>query len=85
MFGQLFGKYLVQKGLITNEDYRGLIQKQLDAKPKIGTIAVAEGLMTEAQTEQVNQLQKLYDRRFGDIALEKKFLTIDQVSAIKDI
>lgn len=82
MFGQLFGKYLVEKGLITYEDYRGLIQKQLDAKPKIGTIAVTEGLMTEVQAEQINQLQKQYDRKFGDIALEKKYLTIDQVSRL---
>ncbi len=82
MFGQLFGNYLVKKGLITHEEYRALIQKQLHARAKLGTIAVAEGLMTEAQAEQINNLQKQFDKRFGDIAVEKQFLTEEQVEVL---
>ena len=79
MFGQLFGKYLVKKGVITNSDYRMLIRKHLDERAKIGTIAVAEGLLTEGQAEHINKLQKLFDKYFGDIAIEKGFLTEEQV------
>ena len=79
MFGQLFGKYLVEKGIITNEDYNELIQKQLSTRAKLGTIAVAEGVLTEEQAEHINKLQKQFDKRFGDIAVEKGFLNENQV------
>lgn len=79
MFGQLFGRYLVEKGIITNEDYKGLIQKQLSTRAKLGTIAVAEGLLTEEQAEHINKLQKQFDKRFGDIAVEKGLLAENQI------
>ncbi len=80
MFSQLFGKYLVKKGVISQEDYRDAIQKQLTVRVKLGTIAVAEGLLTEEQAETINNLQKQFDKRFGDIAVEKGFLTEEQVT-----
>lgn len=82
MFGQLFGKYLVKKGVITEEDYKVLIQKQMDVRVKLGTIAVADGLLTEEQANLVNNLQKQFDKRFGDIAIEKGFLTEEQVEGL---
>jgi len=82
MFSQLFGKYLVGKGILTTEDYKELIQKQLGVRVKMGTIAVAEGLLTEEQTEMINNLQKQFDKRFGDIAIEKKLLTEEQVISL---
>lgn len=82
MFGQLFGKYLVKKGILTEEDYRSAIEKQLGVRVKIGTIAVAEGLLTEAQAEEINRQQKQFDRRFGDIAIEKNYLTEEQVESL---
>ncbi len=82
MFGQLFGKYLVKKDVITEEDYKDLIQKQMDVRVKLGTIAVAEGLLTEEQADLVNNLQKQFDKRFGDIAVEKEFLTEAQVEGL---
>ena len=51
MFGQLFGKYLVEKGVMSYEDYRDAVQKQLSARAKLGTIAVAEGMLTQEQAE----------------------------------
>ena len=82
MFGQLFGKYLVNKGVITQEDYKELIKKQLEVRVKLGTIAVADGLLSEEQAELVNKLQKQFDKRFGDIAIEKGFLTEAQVDEL---
>lgn len=82
MFCQLFGRYLVDKGVISNEDYNSAIRRQLDVRVKLGTIAIAEGLLTEEQADTINKLQMQFDKRFGDIAVEKEFLTEEQVSAL---
>ena len=44
MFSQLFGKYLVEKEIIKNEEYLAAVEKQLTVRVKLGTIAIAEGL-----------------------------------------
>lgn len=82
MFCQLFGKYLVEKGIISSNDYQAAIEKQLDVRVKLGTIAVAEGLLSETQVETLNKLQMQYDRRFGDMAVEMVFLTQEQVEML---
>ena len=79
MFSQLFGKYLVEKGRIGYSDYREAVKKQLDVRVKLGTIAVAEGLLTMEQVDTIHQLQKQHDKRFGDIAIEKEYLTEAQL------
>lgn len=79
MFCQLLGKYLVDKKAISYDDYRAAIERQLEARVKLGTIAVAEGLMSEDLVEAVNRLQLQQDRRFGDIAVEEGYLTQEQV------
>ena len=79
MFGQLFGKYLVKKGILTEEAYRDAIEKHLSVRVPIGTIAVAEGLLTEAQVEEIHRQQKQFDKLFGDIAVEKGYLSAEQV------
>lgn len=82
MFSQLFGKYLVEKGVIGTDDYQTAIRKQLDVRVKLGTIAVAEGLLTEEQVETLNKLQMQFDKRFGDLAVEKEYLTQEQVEML---
>lgn len=82
MFSQLFGKYLVDKEVISPEDYQAAIDKQLDVRVKLGTIAVAEGLLDEGQVEMLNKLQMQFDKRFGDLAVEKELLTQEQVQML---
>lgn len=82
MFSQLFGKYLVDKDVISPDDYQAAIEKQLNVRVKLGTIAVAEGLLTELQVEALNKLQMQYDKRFGDLAVEKGLLTDEQVQML---
>lgn len=79
MFSQLFGKYLVEKEIISDHDYRSAIKEQLAVRVKLGTIAVAEGLLSEEEVELINKLQMQLDKRFGDIAIEKGFLTPSQL------
>ena len=82
MFSQLFGKYLVEKQIITNEDYKTALNQQMSVRVKLGTIAIADGLLTEEQVENINKLQMQFDKRFGDIAIEKQLLTAEQIGVL---
>lgn len=82
MFSQLFGKYLVENGILRYTDYRQAVTKQLDVRAKLGTIAIAEGLLTEEQAEAIHKSQKQFDKRFGDMAVEKGFLTQAQIDEL---
>lgn len=51
MFIQLFSNYLVGQSVITIEQ-RDTFQEEIQkTRVKLGTIAIAEGLLTEAQAE----------------------------------
>lgn len=80
MFGQYFGIYLVEKNIISQSDYETVITKQQDSRVKLGLIAVTEKLLTTKQAEEVNELQKKFDMRFGDIAIEKGYLLREEVT-----
>ncbi len=82
MFSQLFGKYLVEKDIISEEDYKSAIKQQLSVRVKLGTIAIADGLLTEEEVDLINRLQMQFDKRFGDIAVEKGLLSDTQVSEL---
>lgn len=82
MFSQLFGKYLVDKEIISMDDYNAAIAQQMAVRVKLGTIAIAEGLLTEEEVETINKLQMQFDKRFGDIAVEKGLLTPDQIDSL---
>lgn len=82
MFGIYFGKYLEGKGILTNEQFKSITAECVNAKVKLGLLAVDAGFMTQNQAEEVNHLQQVEDRRFGDIAVEKGYLTEEQVEAL---
>lgn len=82
MFGQLFGKHLVRKGIITPVEYKDAIQTHLSERARIGTIAMAEGLLTAEQVEDIHRQQRQFDKLFGDIAVEKNLLTTEQVEQL---
>lgn len=82
MFGIYFGWYLVEKGIISKEQYQDMIYDNKNARVKLGLLAVEEGVMTTAQADEVNMLQQTLDKRFGDIAVEKGYLTDEQVGTL---
>lgn len=82
MFGIYFGNYLQNKGVISLEQHQEILKEIKSARLKMGLLAVVNEMMTEAQAEQVNQLQQMQDRRFGDIAIEKGYLTQEQVETL---
>lgn len=79
MFNQLFGNYLVNEEIISENKLRELLEKTSKQRVKLGTIAVAEGYLSQEEAEEINQLQKKQDKRFGDIAIEKGYLEEEQV------
>lgn len=79
MFDQIFGNYLVETGEISLKQMIDGISSARNTRVKLGTIAIAEKMMTPEQAEEVNHLQTVMDCRFGDIAIEKGYLTDEQV------
>ena len=51
MLNQLFGHYLIEKGVITYEDYKKAMAAQSEAHVRLGTIAVLEGFLTEEEAD----------------------------------
>lgn len=82
MVSSIVGNYLIDKGLITQEQFRDLLLDQQKVRVKLGLIAVAEGLMSQEEADKVNRLQTVQDKRFGDIAVEKGYLTEGQVGSL---
>lgn len=84
MFINLFGKYLLERKLITPEQLQNIRKEQARTRVKLGLIAVADKLLTEKQAEEINRKQALMDKRFGDIAIEQGYLTLEQVAYLLD-
>lgn len=82
MIANIIANYLVNKGKISFDQYRAIFDELGRVRAKLGLIAVHEGLMTEYQADTVNMLQATLDKRFGDLAVEKGFLTENQVQEL---
>ena len=75
MFDRIIGKYLLEKGRLTKEQLSIAYDIQESRRAKLGVIAVSEKLMTVAQAEEINALQATMDKRFGDLAIERGYIT----------
>ncbi|MCM1569690.1 MAG: hypothetical protein NC081_09635 [Roseburia sp.] len=82
MVEHILGNYLMETGRISKVQLRLVLDRMDSVRVKLGLIAVSEGFMTFAQAEEVNRLQALQDKRFGDIAIEKGYLTEEQVGKL---
>lgn len=82
MVSSIIGAYLTEKGIISSEQLQDVLNEQQKVRVKLGLIAVAEGLMTQAEADKVNRLQATMDKRFGDIAVELGYLNGEQVESL---
>lgn len=82
MVSSIVGNYLLEKGVISFEQFRDLLVEQRRARVKLGLIAVAEGLMTQEEADKVNRLQAVMDKHFGEIAVEQNYLAEGQIEAL---
>lgn len=84
MFVQLFGRYLVEQGVFDYDTLYDLCKDQSNTRVRIGTIAVANGWMTNEQAQEINMLQMEMDLKFGDIAVQKGYLSEKQINELLD-
>lgn len=75
MFSQFFGNYLLESQKITTEQLTSCIEYTKVNRVKLGLIAEAEEMLTSRQAMELNNLQMQSDKRFGDLAVEKGYLT----------
>lgn len=75
MFSQFFGHYLLKNQKITAEQFSSCMDYIKANRVKLGLIAENEGLLTRSQANELNYLQMQSDKRFGDLAVEKGYLT----------
>lgn len=80
MFSQFFGNYLLENQKITAEQFSSCMDYIKANRVKLGLIAENEGLLSRAQADELNQLQQQTDKRFGDLAVEKGYLTESDVT-----
>ena len=84
MFAELFGRYLVDEKVITDDTLTKLLKEQAETRVKLGMMAVAEGFITAEQATEINRKQQKEDKRFGDIAIEIGALTEAQLNSLLD-
>ena len=80
MFSQFFGQYLLENQKITAEQFSSCMNYIKANRVKLGLIAENEGLLTRNQANELNYLQMQTDKRFGDLAVEKGYLTESDVT-----
>ena len=79
MQANLFGKFLLGKGLVSESELQHAINLQRASHPLLGELAVRQHLLSPEQVELINQKQTLQDKRFGDIAQSEGLLSSAQM------
>jgi len=82
MLTQFFGNYLLQKNIITSPQLMQALQHKNSKGSKLGSLAVNAGYMTEAEVEDVHNMQTRYDKRFAEIAIHMGYLTSQQAEEL---
>ncbi|MBR5648703.1 chemotaxis protein CheX [Pseudobutyrivibrio sp.] len=82
MFTQFLGNYLLQKGIVTQDQLFNAMARLSQTHIKLGTIAIHEGLMTANEVDECLYIQTREDKRFGEIAVSRGYLSDDQVSEL---
>lgn len=82
MFSQLFGNYLVNRGLL-DESLQMKIQEHLcETRLDLGTSAVLSGYMEIGQADEINSMQTQNNKKFGELAVEKGYLNQEQIAKL---
>src|SRR5215813_6686396 len=71
-----FGLYLKKKGIVTAEQLVAALEAQLATMPRIGQLALEEGIISPRDIFDVLRAQReTPDVRFGDLAIEMNLMT----------
>lgn len=79
MFSQYFGNYLLNNGLLTDEQLTNCLKIHQSTHVKLGVIAVDKNYLTPSQVENIHEVQRKKDMLFGEIAVSLGYLTSEQV------
>src|SRR5690348_7143429 len=75
-----FGLYLKKKGIVTAEQLVAALEAQLATMPRIGQLALEEGLISPRDIFDVLRAQReAPDVRFGDLAIEMGLMTRNEL------
>lgn len=84
MIASIVGNYLMESGLITVEQLHDLLKEHRKVRVKLGLIAVSEGLMSQEEAERVYRLMAIMDMHFGEVAVQERYLTEQQVEYLEE-
>ncbi|MCR4566834.1 MAG: chemotaxis protein CheX [Pseudobutyrivibrio sp.] len=79
MFTQFLGNYLLQKGIVNQEQLFDAMSKLSQTHIKLGTIAISSGMMTANEVDECLYVQTRENKRFGEIAVNRGYLDDNQV------
>jgi len=85
---KFFGRFLLRKGIITEDQLLDAVNYQKEMNRRIGAVAVERKLLTKKQVESVLEEQKKVDMPFGEIAVGLKYLTrkkLDDLLFLKNV
>jgi hypothetical protein len=77
-----FGRFLLDKKLITATDIINARILQKRSNLLIGQLAVSKGLLSEEEAEKILVIQEDTCEKFGEIAVRENHLTIEEVEAL---
>jgi len=76
---KFFGHYLLDEGLLSDEQLIEAIDYQAKCNLSLGELAVRENYITSAQADKINDRQRSLDKRFGEVAIELGLLSDEQI------
>jgi hypothetical protein len=78
-----FGLYLKKKGVISAEQFVAALEIQLATLPRIGQLALEEGLISPRDIFDVLQAQRRWpDVRFGELAIEMGLMSRGELTRL---
>lgn len=84
MLTQFFGNYLLEKHVIDSEQLIQALRHKHNTAQSLDALALSSGYMTEAEIEDVHNMQTIKDVEFVRLALHMGYLTISQASELEE-
>ncbi|MBI3090405.1 MAG: hypothetical protein HYY96_07020 [Candidatus Tectomicrobia bacterium] len=78
----LLGRFLVQRGYVTEEELRRALEFQRFQHTSLGSLALQRGLLTESEVLDILFHQEEQGELFGEAAVALGLLTEEQISAL---
>lgn len=79
---KFFGQFLLDRGVVSREQLLDALLLQGERNQPLGAYAVQKGYITHADAERVNLAQRSMDAPFGDVAMELRLMTGDEVEEL---